>query len=138
LLTLPRLQLPTTAVNITTSTVANISPTTSLPPTDHHSKPASQLLVFTVVGPAIMSIPPNILICGTPGTGKSTLAHELCSLQPGMRYVNVSDLTKERRLHDGEYDVERDTLVLDEDKVSMLTWDLLPPFCCSLGTFLGK
>lgn len=60
---------------------------------------------------------PNILLCGTPGTGKSTLGEELAALLPDMRFVSVSELAKERHLHDGEYDAERDTLVIDEDKV---------------------
>jgi len=60
---------------------------------------------------------PNILICGTPGTGKSTLLQELSAAHPDLRCVCISELVKERGLHSGEYDDAMDTLVIDEDKV---------------------
>ena len=59
--------------------------------------------------------PPNFLVTGTPGTGKSSI----CSLlleQLKDRYVllNVGDYAKEHRLLE-EYDADRDCHVLDED-----------------------
>jgi len=57
----------------------------------------------------------NILITGTPGTGKSTLS-ELLSSKSGLRHIDVSELVKEKDLHDGR-DEEFDTYILNEDKV---------------------
>ncbi|RKP06839.1 putative adenylate kinase isoenzyme 6 [Thamnocephalis sphaerospora] len=58
---------------------------------------------------------PNILITGTPGTGKTTLS-ELAALALSFNHVNVSELVKERELHDG-YDAEFDTYILNDDKL---------------------
>ncbi|KAJ2598555.1 hypothetical protein H4R99_004052 [Coemansia sp. RSA 1722] len=58
---------------------------------------------------------PNILITGTPGTGKTTTA-EMVALAAGLQKVTVGDLVKERSLHDG-YHQEMDTYWLNEDKV---------------------
>ncbi|XP_002158154.1 adenylate kinase isoenzyme 6 [Hydra vulgaris] len=58
---------------------------------------------------------PNILITGTPGTGKSTLAMEL-SQQTGFEFVNINELAKQEDLYDG-YDVRLDCKILDEDRV---------------------
>jgi Cdc6-like AAA superfamily ATPase len=44
---------------------------------------------------------PNILISGTPGTGKSTLAKEAAE-KTGMTYLNVGDLIKEKGFHAGK------------------------------------
>ncbi|KAJ2080200.1 factor activating pos9 [Coemansia sp. RSA 988] len=58
---------------------------------------------------------PNILVTGTPGTGKTTTA-EMIALAIGLEKVTVGDLIKERGLHDG-YNEEFDTYWLNEDKV---------------------
>lgn len=58
---------------------------------------------------------PNILVTGTPGTGKSTLGQELAH-RTGLNYVNVGDVAKENNLYDG-YDQEYQCHVLDEDAV---------------------
>ncbi|XP_018027689.1 adenylate kinase isoenzyme 6 [Hyalella azteca] len=58
---------------------------------------------------------PNILITGTPGVGKSTMAAQVaenCNLQ----HISVSDLAKENNLFDG-YDDALQCHILDEDKV---------------------
>eukprot|EP00047_Mylnosiga_fluctuans_P005078 m.238284 g.238284 ORF g.238284 m.238284 type:complete len:173 (-) comp13279_c0_seq1:167-685(-) len=57
----------------------------------------------------------NILICGTPGTGKTSLAGELAQ-RTGWRHINVSELVKERQLHTG-FDEEFQSYVIDEDRV---------------------
>lgn len=59
---------------------------------------------------------PNILITGTPGTGKSVLGTEL-SIRSGMNYINVGELAKENNFYEG-WDEERQCHVLDEDRVS--------------------
>ncbi|KAJ2964205.1 hypothetical protein NQZ79_g756 [Umbelopsis isabellina] len=58
---------------------------------------------------------PNILVTGTPGTGKTTTS-ELIAQATGLSHVNVGDLVKEKQLHEG-YLEEFDTHVLDEDKL---------------------
>ncbi len=60
---------------------------------------------------------PVIVITGTPGTGKTTHAQLLVEQSPvPLHYINVSDLIKERMLHDG-FDEEWQTYIVDEDKV---------------------
>jgi adenylate kinase len=61
----------------------------------------------------------NILITGTPGTGKTTLS-ELVASSTGLRHINVTDLVKEKSLHEGK-DEEFDSYILDEDKVPHLS-----------------
>lgn len=59
--------------------------------------------------------PINILITGTPGTGKSTLAAAVAQ-RTNLNLINVGDLVKSKGLHDG-YNQEFDTYDLNEDKV---------------------
>ena len=56
---------------------------------------------------------PNILICGTPGTGKTCTA-SLIAEATQMRHVNIGDFVKEKQLY-SERDEEYDCLVIDED-----------------------
>ncbi|CAG8570006.1 2121_t:CDS:2 [Paraglomus brasilianum] len=58
---------------------------------------------------------PNILITGTPGTGKTSLA-EISAQATGLTHIDVSALVKENSLHSG-YDEEFDTLILDDDRL---------------------
>jgi hypothetical protein len=58
---------------------------------------------------------PNILITGTPGTGKTTLADSLAS-RTGFSHIDVGKLVKDKDLHDGR-DEEFDCFILNEDKV---------------------
>ncbi|CCI42620.1 unnamed protein product [Albugo candida] len=58
---------------------------------------------------------PNILVTGTPGTGKTSLCHEL-SERSGFRHINVGELIHERHLY-SERDEAFECLILDEDKV---------------------
>ena len=58
---------------------------------------------------------PNILVTGTPGTGKTTTA-QLAAERTGLRYINVGDVVKERMCHEGR-DEEFDTYILDEEKL---------------------
>jgi len=58
---------------------------------------------------------PNIMITGTPGTGKTSLSQALSSAT-SMNYVDVGALIKHKNLHQGR-DEEFDAFILDEDKV---------------------
>ena len=58
---------------------------------------------------------PNVLITGTPGTGKTTLSAEVAR-RTGMEHVNVGEIVTAQGLHSGR-DEEFDTFILDEDKV---------------------
>lgn len=59
---------------------------------------------------------PNVLVTGTPGTGKTTFAGMLADAT-GFRHVNVGDWVKEQNLHTG-WDEEHQCFTLDEDKVA--------------------
>ncbi|KAG3113412.1 hypothetical protein PI124_g7940 [Phytophthora idaei] len=59
---------------------------------------------------------PNILVTGTPGTGKTSMCQQLAERSLLLTHLNVGDLVKERGLHNGR-DEEFDCFVLDEDKV---------------------
>ncbi|KAJ2841092.1 factor activating pos9 [Coemansia erecta] len=65
--------------------------------------------------PSKRRINPNVLITGTPGTGKTTTA-EMVAAAAGLEKITVGDLVKHRKLHDG-YNEEYDTYWLNEDKV---------------------
>ena len=62
-----------------------------------------------------MSRPPNILLTGTPGTGKTTLC-TLLSTHTGLHPICVGDWIKTKQLH-GMYLPDLDTFELDEDKL---------------------
>jgi adenylate kinase len=59
---------------------------------------------------------PNILITGTPGTGKTTLAAAIASAHPEMRHVELSKLIGTQELYESK-DEHFDTLIFDDDKV---------------------
>lgn len=58
---------------------------------------------------------PNVLVTGTPGTGKTTTC-ELLAQSGRLEHINVGDLVKSRHLHEG-YDEEHQAFLLDEDAV---------------------
>ncbi|KAL5111528.1 Adenylate kinase isoenzyme 6 [Taenia crassiceps] len=58
---------------------------------------------------------PNILITGTPGCGKTTLATELARVS-GLSYISVNDVAKADSLYDG-YDETNECYILDEDRI---------------------
>ncbi|KAJ3022632.1 hypothetical protein HKX48_005694 [Thoreauomyces humboldtii] len=58
---------------------------------------------------------PNILITGTPGTGKTTTC-ELLAIATGLEHIEVGKWVKERQLHSG-FDEKFQSYLLDEDKV---------------------
>ncbi|CAH9076741.1 unnamed protein product, partial [Cuscuta europaea] len=58
---------------------------------------------------------PNILMTGTPGTGKTTTASALADAAQ-LRHINIGDLVKVKNLHDG-WDDELDCFIINEDLV---------------------
>lgn len=58
---------------------------------------------------------PNILVTGTPGTGKTTTSAALAEATQ-LRHINVGELVKEKNLHDG-WDDQFDCHVINEDLV---------------------
>lgn len=66
---------------------------------------------------------PNILVTGTPGTGKTTTCSLLADATR-LRHINVGDLVREKGLHDG-WDEEFDCHFINEDLVGPLP-DLNP------------
>ncbi|KAK6926828.1 hypothetical protein RJ641_008547 [Dillenia turbinata] len=58
---------------------------------------------------------PNILVTGTPGTGKTTMSSALAEATQ-LRHVNVGELVRQKNLHDG-WDQEFDCYVINEDLV---------------------
>ena len=67
----------------------------------------------------IMASAPVIIITGTPGTGKSTLAQLLASESPiPLTHINVGEWIKEKELYEA-YDTEWQSYCVDEDKVGI-------------------
>ena len=58
---------------------------------------------------------PNVLVTGTPGTGKTTLSEQVAAAT-GLKHINIGDLVKEQQLHNG-WDEEFECFIIDEDKV---------------------
>ncbi|CAM6091372.1 unnamed protein product [Calypogeia fissa] len=58
---------------------------------------------------------PNVLVTGTPGTGKTSTCSLLASATR-LKHVNVGDLVKEKELHDG-WDDELKCFIVNEDLV---------------------
>ncbi|KAJ7564338.1 hypothetical protein O6H91_02G013500 [Diphasiastrum complanatum] len=58
---------------------------------------------------------PNLLVTGTPGTGKTSLCSLLADAT-GLRHINVGELVKDKRLYDG-WDPNLECYILDEDLV---------------------
>ncbi|OQR75323.1 adenylate kinase isoenzyme 6-like [Tropilaelaps mercedesae] len=59
---------------------------------------------------------PNILITGTPGTGKTTLCSELANRVPDVEWINIAELAKENNCFES-YDDQYHCPVLDEEKL---------------------
>lgn len=66
---------------------------------------------------------PNILVTGTPGTGKTSTCSLLADAT-GLTHLNVGDLVKLKSLHDG-WDDELECFILNEDLVRLLTFMLV-------------
>jgi adenylate kinase len=59
---------------------------------------------------------PNIVVTGTPGTGKTTLAEELARRIPELRHVSVNEVARDRECRES-YDEALQSWVVDEEKV---------------------
>jgi len=59
---------------------------------------------------------PNILVAGTPGTGKSTLCQQITELHPEFDWVDVGQIAKDEKLFEG-YDSTYGCHVLNEEKL---------------------
>lgn len=68
---------------------------------------------------------PNVLITGTPGTGKTTTS-EMVAQELGFRHINVGEWVREKNLHSG-WNAEFDCFDIDEDKVC---WAVDGGACC--------
>jgi hypothetical protein len=62
---------------------------------------------------------PNIVVTGTPGTGKTSHS-ELLAERTGLKHISVNDVVKDRECHEG-WDDEYQSWIVDEDKVGQLT-----------------
>ena len=56
-----------------------------------------------------------IIVTGTPATGKTTFAKRLAQ-EKGYKYLDLTVFIKEKGLYEGN-DTERDSLIVDEDKL---------------------
>ncbi|GAB6018731.1 Transcription initiation factor TFIID subunit 9 [Chamberlinius hualienensis] len=61
------------------------------------------------------SLGPNILVAGTPGTGKSTLCGELAD-RTGLEWIDINDVAEKGQLYCG-HDEEFQSRILDEDSI---------------------
>lgn len=59
---------------------------------------------------------PNIIITGTPGTGKTTHCEMLAEKCPELKHLGVNQVVKDRECHEG-WDDEYQSWIVDEDKV---------------------
>lgn len=58
---------------------------------------------------------PNIIVTGTPGTGKTTHCESLAE-RIGARHLSVTHVVKDKECHEG-WDDEYQSWIVDEDKV---------------------
>ena len=63
---------------------------------------------------------PNIIITGTPGTGKTSHC-ELLAERTGLKHLSVNQVVKDRECHEG-WDEEYQSWVVDEDKVGFFLY----------------
>lgn len=75
-----------------------------------------QLIRLTVVREMERRTVPNILITGTPGTGKTTLCSELANRVADLEWINIAELAKANNCYEA-YDEQYDCAILDEEKV---------------------
>lgn len=59
---------------------------------------------------------PNILLTGTPGTGKTRLASAIAVSTPGFKHLNIAEMVKLNSWYES-FDEAYDSLILDEKKL---------------------
>lgn len=59
---------------------------------------------------------PNIIITGTPGTGKTTHCEDLVEKVPELKHLSVNQVVKDKGCHEG-WDEDYQSWIVDEDKV---------------------
>lgn len=59
---------------------------------------------------------PNMLVTGTPGTGKSTTARQLGEQLPDFMLIELGELIKAKQLHAG-WDADNEAYLWDEDRI---------------------
>ncbi|VVT49232.1 uncharacterized protein SAPINGB_P002168 [Magnusiomyces paraingens] len=59
---------------------------------------------------------PNIIVTGTPGTGKTSHAQQIAEQMPDLKYYPINDVAKARDCIVG-YDEERQSSIVDEEKL---------------------
>lgn len=73
------------------------------------------IILFIVMASSKTRLKPNILITGTPGTGKSTLA-PIIAENLGFEFIDIAKSIKENKFY-SEFDEEYNSYILDEDKL---------------------
>ncbi|MBD3313002.1 AAA family ATPase [Candidatus Woesearchaeota archaeon] len=63
-------------------------------------------------------LPDIVIVTGTPGTGKTTIAKKLAR-KHNLDYIDVNDIVKEHKLSEG-YDRKRKTRIVDEKKLAKI------------------
>lgn len=66
---------------------------------------------------------PNIIVTGTPGTGKTTHCETLAQ-RTGLRHISVTHIVKDKECHEG-WDEEYQSWIVDEDKVMFPYYSVL-------------
>lgn len=61
---------------------------------------------------------PNIIITGTPGTGKTTHCEDLAEKVPELKHLSVNQVVKDKGCHEG-WDEDYQSWIVDEDKVGL-------------------
>lgn len=75
---------------------------------------------------------PNVLITGTPGTGKTLTATEVVQKLDGFEHKSVGDIAEIGQLYDG-WDDRFQCHVLDEDRVGMAWANAADTSTCRLA-----
>ena len=73
---------------------------------------------------------PNILVTGTPGTGKTTTCELVASIS-NLQHIEIGSLVKDKGLHSG-FDSTYNSYILDEDKIL----DELEPYMSKGGVIV--
>jgi len=87
------------------------------PPPGYSPRSLHPILIPQPTMPPPSRAEPNIIITGTPGVGKTSLA-ELVAQNAGLTHLRVNDVVKEKECHEG-WDERLGSWVVDEEKVRL-------------------